>query len=76
MLESLSVNDLWINIKHVLSTTMEKHIPTKMISLNTNISWFRKTHRRAARHKRRANDKAKSTNAPGDCEVNRKLRRC
>ena len=52
MLESLSVNDLWINLKHVLSTTMEKDIPTKMISLNTNIPWFKQTHKRAARHKR------------------------
>ena len=59
MLESLSVNDLCINFKHVLSTTMVKHIPTKMISLNTNIPWFRQTHIRAARHKRRAYDKAK-----------------
>ena len=31
-LKSLSVNDLWINFKHVLSSMMEKHIPTKMIS--------------------------------------------
>ena len=75
MLESLSVYDLRINIKHVLSTTMEKHIPTKMISLNTNIPWFRQTHKRAARHRRRGYEKAKSTNAPGDWEVNRKLRR-
>ena len=75
MLESLSVNDLWIDLRHVLSTTMEKHIPTKMISLNTNIPWFRQTHKRAARHKRRAYDKAKSTNAPGYWDVNRKLRR-
>ena len=75
MLESLSVNDLLINFKHVLSTTMEKHIPTKMISLNTNIPWLRQTHKRAARHRRRAYDKAKSTNAPGDGEVYRKLRR-
>ena len=75
MLESLSVNDLWINFKHVLSTTMEKYIPSKMISLNTNVSWFRQTHKRDARHKRRAYDKAKSTNAPGDWEVYRKLRR-
>ena len=52
MLESLSINDLWINLKHVLSTTMEKDIPTKMISLNTNIPWFKQTHKRAARHKR------------------------
>ena len=44
MLESLSANDLWINFKHVLSTTMEKHISTKMISLNTNVPWFRQTH--------------------------------
>ena len=75
MLESLSVNDLWINFKHVLSTTMEKYIPSKMISLNTNVPWFRQTHKRDARHKRRAYDKAKSTNAPGDWEVYRKLRR-
>ena len=75
MLESLSVNDLWINFKHVLSTTMEKYIPTKVISLNTNIPWFRQTHKHAARHRRRAYDKAKSTNSPSDWEVNRKLRR-
>ena len=75
MLESLSVNNLWINFKHVLSTTMEKHIPSKMIRLNTNIPWFRQTHKRAARHKHRAYDKAKRTNAPGDWEVYRKLRR-
>ena len=75
MLESLSVNDLWMNFRHVLSTTMEKHIPSKMISLNTNIPWFRQTDKRAARHKRRAYDKAKSPNAPGDWEVYRKLRR-
>ena len=68
MLESLSVNDLWINFKHVLSTTMEKHIRSKMIRLNTNIPWFRQT------HKRRSYDKAKSTNGPGDWEVYRKLR--
>ena len=71
----LSVNDLWKNFKHVLSTTMEKHIPTKMISLNINIPWFKQTHKRAARHKRRAYDKAERTNAPGDLEVYRKLRR-
>ena len=75
MLESLSVYDLWINFNHVLSTTMEKHIPTKMLSLNNNIPWFKQTHKRAARHKRRAYDKAKSTNAPGYWEVYRKLRR-
>ena len=66
MLESLSVNDLWINFKHVLSTTMEKHMPTKMISLNTNIPWLRQTHKRAVRHKHRSYDKSKRTNAPGD----------
>ena len=74
MLKSLSVNDLWINFKHVLSTTMEKHIPTKMISLNTNIPWLRQTHKRAARHKRRAYDMAKNTNAAGVWEVYGKLR--
>ena len=74
MLES-SVIDLWLNLKHVLSTTMEKHISTKMISLNNNIPWFRQTHKRAARHIRRAYDKSKSTNAPGDWEVYKKFRR-
>ena len=54
---------------------MENHIPTKMICLNTNIPWFNQTHKRAVRHKHRAYDKAKSTNAPGDWEVHRKLRR-
>ena len=66
MLELLSVNDLRINFKHVLSTTMEKHIPNKVISHNTNIPWLRQTHKRAVRHKRRAN-------APGDLEVHRNL---
>ena len=75
MLESLSANDLLINFKHALSTTMEKNTPTKMISLNTNIPWFRQTHKRAARHKLRAYDKARGTNDPGDWEVHRKLRR-
>ena len=75
MLESLSVNDFWINCKHVLSTTMEKHILTTMISLNTNIPWFRQAHKRAARHRRRAYNKDKSTNAPGYWEVYWKLRR-
>ena len=75
MLESLPVDDLWINIKHVLSTTKDKHIPAKMISLNTNFPWFRQTHQLAARHKRRDNDMAKSKNAQGDWEVHRKLRR-
>ena len=42
MLELLCVNDLWINIKHVLSTTMKQHIPTKFISHDTNIQWLRK----------------------------------
>ena len=54
---------------------MEKHIPTKMISLDANIPCFKQTDKRAARHKRRANDKANSVNAPGDWEVHRKLRR-
>ena len=54
---------------------MEKHIPTKMISLNTNIPWFKQTHKCVARHKCRTYDKAMSTNAPGDWEVHRKLRR-
>ena len=40
-----------------------------------NIPWFKQTHKRAARHKCRAYAKAKSTNAPGDLEVYRKLRR-
>ena len=53
---------------------MEKHIPTKMISLNTNIPWLNQTHKRTARHKRRAYDKTRSTNAPGDWEVHGKLR--
>ena len=43
----------WCLIKFTTTTTtMEKDIPTKMISLNTNIPWFKQTHRRAARHKR------------------------
>ena len=46
-----------------------------MISLNTNIPWFKQTHKGSARYKRRPYDKAKSTNAPGDWEVHRKLRR-
>ena len=75
MLESLSVNDFGINFKHVLSTTKEKHIQTKMIRLNTNIPSSKLTHKRAARHIRRAYDKAKSTNAPDDWEVYRKLMR-
>ena len=73
MLELLSANDLWINLKHVLSTTMEKHVPTKMISLNTNIPWHRQTNKRTARHKRTAYGKAKSTNDLGEWEVYKKL---
>ena len=44
----------WCLIKFTTTTTttMEKDIPTKMISLNTNIPWFKQTHKRAARHKR------------------------
>ena len=44
----------WCLIKFTTTTTttMEKDIPNKMISLNTNIPWFKQTHRRAARHKR------------------------
>ena len=75
MLESLSVNEFWMNFKQVLSTTMERHILTKMINLNTNIPWFRKTHKRAARYKRSAYDKARRTNSPDDWEVYWKLRR-
>ena len=52
-----------------------KSIPTMMISPNTNIPWFKQTHKRAARHKCRSYDKAKSTNAPSDWETNKKLRR-
>ena len=54
---------------------MEKHITTYMISLNANISWIEQTHKLAARHMRRAYDKANSMNAPGDWEVHRKLKR-
>ena len=75
MLESLSVSNLWINIEHVQSATMERHIPTKMVSPNINIPWFKQAHRRAARHNRRAYDKAKSANAPGDWEVHGEVRR-
>ena len=52
---------------------MEKHIPSKMISPNANIPWFMQTHKRAARHRCRAFDKAKSTNAPFDWDSNRKF---
>ena len=75
MLESLPVNDLWINFKQILSTTMEKLIPTQMISPNTNMPWSRHTHKGAARHRRRSYYKAKSTNAPTDFEVHMKLKR-
>ena len=54
---------------------MEWHIQTEMICPNTNILWFRQSHRRATRHYHRAYDKAKSTNDPGEWEVDRKLRR-
>ena len=74
MLEMLSVNNLWINLKHVLSSTTVKHIPTEINSPHTNIPWLRQTHKLAVRHKHRADDKAKRTNAPGDWEVHRKLR--
>ena len=74
-MSELSVDDLWIHVNHVLSTTVDKHILTKMISLNTNIPWFRQTHRRAARHERGAYDNARNANAPGDWEVYGKFRR-
>ena len=41
-----------------------KHIPTKMISPDTNFLWLRQAHKQA-----------KSTNASGDWEFIRKLRR-
>ena len=53
---------------------VKKYIQTKMISTNTNIPWFRQTHKQAARHNRRAYDKAKRIDAPGYWEVYRKLR--
>ena len=80
----MSVNDLWINFKHVLSTIMEKHVPNKMISLNTNIPWYNQTNKRAARNKCTAYGKAKSTNDLGEwkdnkklmCSLDRSLRKC
>ena len=72
MLKS-SVSNLWINIKHVQSSMMEKHIKNKMISSNTDILWINQTDKRAARHKHIGYDKAESTIAPVDCEVYKEL---
>ena len=46
-----------------------------MISPNSNIPWFKQSHKRVAGQKRRAYDKAKHTDAPDDWDYYRQLRR-
>ena len=62
-------------LKHDLSTMMEKYIPTKMISHNINILWFKKLINELPDINVEPMTRQKGTNSPGDWEVYGKLRR-
>ena len=74
-LASWSVDQLWTGFKKVLETSIEKHIPSKMISPNCNLPWFKQSHKRSERHKRKAYDKAKQTGSLSDWGTYKQHRR-
>ena len=70
-----SAGKLWMGFKHALTAAMERHIPSKTTSSNSNLPWFKHSHKRIMRRKRKAYDKARRTGTSSDWEVFRRLRR-
>ena len=72
---SSSVNELWLNFKQILSHAVDQHIPSKMVKPNTSLPWFKQSHKRGLRRKRKAYNKARKTGLDADWETFRNLRR-
>ena len=54
-----SVDELWLGFKDTLLSAMERHIPSKMVQQNVSQPWFKQSHKRTIRRKRRAYNKAR-----------------
>lgn len=72
---SSSVGQLWTGFKNVLLSAMDRHIPSKMTKPNSSLPWFKQSHKRALRRKRRAYNKARRTGLETDWKRYRDLRR-
>ncbi len=73
--DNSSANDLWLGLKDNLLSTMNRHIPSKMIKPNTNLPWFKQSHKRTIRRKHRAYNRARRTGLDSDWENFKGIRR-
>ena len=76
IVQRLSVNELWMNFKQAILTSVDKHIPSSRLSRSsTQLPWVKYPHIRLIRRKQRLYNKAKRSNDPLDWDQFKNFRR-
>jgi hypothetical protein len=75
-LDMVDVNDMWTDLKCRINKTVDKNIPSKVITPNKKVPWVDRKVSSLLRKKKKAFDKAKVTDTADDWEVFRTLRKC
>ena len=70
-----NVQDMWKNIKDVLQSLLDSHVPTKMTSSRYSQPWITGDLKRQTRRKKRRYNKARKSNKKKDWEKYHKLKK-
>ena len=73
--QSLGVNELWMDFKQALLTSVDKHIPSRLSRNSTQLPWIKHSHIRLIRRKQRLYNKAKRSNDLSDWDQFKNFRR-
>ena len=71
----LTVDEMWNSFKNCLKTSMDKHIPSKLVCKQNKTPWIDEKVKRSHRKKQRAYNKARKTGRVEDWSNFRKLRK-
>ena len=70
-----TVEELWTQFKENLTSVMDKHIPSKMVSNKNKSPWINHKIKKMHRRKQKAYNKARKTGDEADWEVFRQIRK-
>ncbi|XP_072047020.1 uncharacterized protein [Amphiura filiformis] len=71
----VSADELWVDFKNRIQETMEKNIPSRVVSSGKKIPWVDYEVKRALRHKQNAYNKARATDSSEHWEIFKSLRK-
>ena len=72
---SVTTEQLWMEFSDTIKSSMEKNIPTKIISKRNITPWVNRKVKRSLKHKQRAYNHAKKSGKPEDWNKFRSMRR-